>query len=283
MATEDIQDEEHDGDEQHHWRFTIWHAIGLVVLFTVLNFLLYIALTKYQHLEAKDISWIHIAVVNGVSGVITAWAGAMLTGYSLFEAFTFEDLEMRELISAFVAVAGISILTSELNNVLQWIQPLQDLGDTGDRLLTDNLAGVLFAVAFVAPVTEELIFRGIILDSLRESYLLRTSIFATSLLFAIVHVQPWMMVNAFLIGLFLALIRLRTGSLMLCVLIHGFYNALPFLLTRVFSVQIPGFTPVANQAVQFQPWWFDVLGLLLLLAGMAGLRLNTHSSQNAQS
>jgi membrane protease YdiL (CAAX protease family) len=237
------------------------------------------ALNRGGRLTPENISWFHIAVINGVAGAVTAWAGAMLTGYSIPGSLSPEGLKLHPALYALLLMAGVSILSSELNNILHKLQPLPDLTEAGSKFLTENLAGVLFTVAVIAPLTEELIFRGVILDGLRETYPLRTAVFVSSLLFAAVHVQPYLMINAFVIGLILALIRLRAGSLLLCVIIHGLYNALPFLLTRVLSIHIQGYTPAETQAVEFQPWWFDLAGLALTALGAAGLRSSTASEK----
>lgn len=275
MNTEDVEEESYGTDEPRPWKFTIWHSVGLMLLLAIVQAWVYFGLSKAGRIELQDMSWIHIAMINGVAGVITVWAGATLTGYSIPEAFTGGKIQIPEGLSAILAVFGLIILSSELNNLLNWIAPLTDSVDMPGKFLQENLIGVLATVGIIAPVTEELIFRGVILDGLRANYKLQTSILVSALLFAIVHVHPYLMINAFLLGLLFALIRLRTGSLLLCMIIHGLYNALPFLLTQVLSVQIPGFTSAteAGAAVQFQPIWFDLLGLGLTAAGLLGLRI----------
>lgn len=276
MSTEDIQDEPYEHGEPQPWRFTIWHSIGLMVLLGILQAWVYFALSRAAGVELKELSWMHIALINGVSGAITVWAGATLSGYSISGALGGGKIEAAEALSALLAIVGVSILSSELNNLLQWIAPITDAVDMSGNFMNENLAGVLFTVSFIAPVLEELIFRGVILDGLRRTYRLQTSILVSAILFAIVHVHPYLMINAFFLGLLFALIRLRTGSLLLCMLIHGFYNAIPFLLTRVVSVQITGYTAFSSDAVQFQPLWFDGLGIALTALGLAGLRFASH-------
>ncbi len=58
--------------------------------------------------------------------------------------------------------------------------------------MNQNLFGLLFAVAVVAPVTEELIFRGVIQDGLTVSYRTQTAVLASSILFGLVHGLPWL-------------------------------------------------------------------------------------------
>jgi membrane protease YdiL (CAAX protease family) len=56
------------------------------------------------------------------------------------------------------------------------------------------------AVAFLAPVVEELVFRGLLLPRMRSTFG-RSDIFANGLLFALYHLhQPWSMPAALIDG-----------------------------------------------------------------------------------
>jgi hypothetical protein len=47
---------------------------------------------------------------------------------------------------------------------------------------------------------------------------------------------------------------------------------------RIFKVDIPGFTTTTTvNGVQFQPHWFDALGVVLFVVGLAGLKLMSHT------
>jgi membrane protease YdiL (CAAX protease family) len=73
-------------------------------------------------------------------------------------------------------------------------------------------------------VGEELLFRGVILTGLRELFRTRTSVVVSALLFASIHLSPISFLHLGALGVVLAEVRLRTGSLFPCVLIHGAYN-----------------------------------------------------------
>ncbi len=71
--------------------------------------------------------------------------------------------------------------------------------------------------------------------------------------------------------MFLSWLKLRTGLLGPGILVHAINNAIPFLLVKVFSVEIPGLTTLTGEKVTFQPLWLDLLGLFLLAAGVLGI------------
>ena len=83
---------------------------------------------------------------------------------------------------------------------------------------------VLISTAVVPAVVEEFAFRGILLGVLRpfgEVF----CIFATSAVFGIIHGNFEQMGFAFMVGLILAFIRLKTESIAVCMAVHAINNA----------------------------------------------------------
>ena len=72
----------------------------------------------------------------------------------------------------------------------------------------------------VAPLWEELFFRGLVFKSFLERYSVRKAVVASSLLFALFHLNPWQAIVAFPIGVLNAWLVLRTGSLVPGMLAH---------------------------------------------------------------
>jgi membrane protease YdiL (CAAX protease family) len=93
---------------------------------------------------------------------------------------------------------------------------------------TGAFAFLLFVV--IAPLLEELIFRGVILDGLLRRYGPLTAILVSSVIFGLAHLNPWQFVTAFVLGCFMGWVYLRSGSLAGCVLIHMSANFSGYLL-----------------------------------------------------
>ena len=80
----------------------------------------------------------------------------------------------------------------------------------------------------LAPVLEEILFRGIIQDSLTYKYGPWKGILWGAAVFGVVHIIPQQVVNAFLIGLVLGYIYYRTRSLIPVMVIHCVNNAIAY-------------------------------------------------------
>lgn len=121
-----------------------------------------------------------------------------------------------------VLLLAVNIVISPLLELIRfdWL-PLPDPGR--------GLWALLSAVV-AAPVLEELLCRGIVLESLRARYGVVTAWLGSSLFFGLIHLQPVMVVNAAVLGLIFAYLYIRTSSLWPCILLHAFNNALALLL-----------------------------------------------------
>jgi membrane protease YdiL (CAAX protease family) len=89
------------------------------------------------------------------------------------------------------------------------------------------LALFFLAVVIVAPVSEEIAFRGFLFRGLSASWLgISGTVIATSAAWAAMHVQydAFTLAQIFLIGLLLGWIRWASGSTLLTILLHMLAN-----------------------------------------------------------
>jgi len=274
MNSEDFQTKETDGTAKSNREphLAILQAFGLVILLFVLQLLITRVFLFSGDSMLSDTSWFALSLTHAVSGLIAAKAGAILAGFTLIALFFGPRFQFLLLLPLTVACCGITILASELGNVLHWIKPIpREYIDFMNQLFAQNFWGVLFTIGVVAPVVEELLFRGVILDGLQIRYGAKRAVIVSSLLFGLTHLIPWAIVNAVLLGFFFAWLKLKTGSLRLCMIAHALYNSIPLILSKYVPIQIPGFNSTPGETAVFQPWWFDLMGAVLLILGIAGL------------
>lgn len=93
-----------------------------------------------------------------------------------------------------------------------------------------GLMGAFLKVAVVAPIVEELIFRGLIFNGFRKNYNGFVAVFMSALLFALFHLNPWQLPGTFVLGLLLGWIMLRTNNIFVAILGHSFNNTMVLLM-----------------------------------------------------
>jgi membrane protease YdiL (CAAX protease family) len=188
----------------------------------------------------------------------------------------FHPLVLLPLVSA---ACGLGVLLSEADNLVQSLGTPEVFADLFRQLAQGGFWAVT-AFVVVAPLTEELLFRGVMLTGLLRRYTVVRAVLYSAILFAISHLNPFQLASGLATGLFLGWLRIRTRSLWPCMAMHALFNAQVFLIPMLrdrCQVHIRGFCEVtAPGIVHFQPAWFDVLGAALLLLGIWGVtRLTT--------
>jgi membrane protease YdiL (CAAX protease family) len=206
-----------------------------------------------------------------ISFAVVILIGYKKTGKNFNEVFFFNLVSLNYLIAIIVFMFGYVILSSELYNVLYYFLPMPlFLEDTFESIMVEQLfIFSIILIVIVPTITEEMLFRGLIISGFKENYSGKKTIIVSALLFGLIHLNPWQFVSAFIIGLFSAWLCLRTKSILLCLYIH-FFNNLLGLMAMKFSDIIPiqGFnTAYAGEPV-FQPLLFDAFGIILTVSGI---------------
>ncbi|MDR2293016.1 MAG: CPBP family intramembrane metalloprotease [Prevotellaceae bacterium] len=94
----------------------------------------------------------------------------------------------------------------------------------------DSNLPTIFTAVVAAPVLEEIVCRGIICEGLIKNISPRAGILWSALIFAVIHLNPWQGLSAFVIGCFLGWIYWKTRSIIPCIFIHFVNNALALFL-----------------------------------------------------
>lgn len=103
---------------------------------------------------------------------------------------------------------------------------MQAFGDAFTKLGQEPVgAALLFLGAAVAPaIAEELLFRGLVLQSIRRHLSTRWAIVISAAIFAVYHLNLHQLPTAFVVGLALGALALRSGSVLPGVLLHLLHN-----------------------------------------------------------
>jgi membrane protease YdiL (CAAX protease family) len=143
---------------------------------------------------------------------------------------------------AFAAVVVVAMVLSPIRP--EGPSPQKELLEYLARLHGSWAVLLLFlTVAVLAPLFEELMFRGFLLPWLCERLESRLgaargrwlAVAATGLAFGVMHLQPLGLPTLTTLGIVLGFAFLRTGNLVTSILVHGLWNGGVFLLMRAIS------------------------------------------------
>ena len=104
-----------------------------------------------------------------------------------------------------------------------------------------DLLMLWLAVSVIAPVVEEITFRGFLYRGWVGPLRPGGAVVATALLWALLHVQydVFDMVQIFVLGLALGYIRWRSGSTLLTILLHMLNNVIAMIETAIRVGSLP--------------------------------------------
>lgn len=130
------------------------------------------------------------------------------------------------------AVLPVVVLASlQVRSLVEFLQ-LPDSMTKDFEELSRHIGVALLTLAVAAPVLEELLFRGVILNGLLRNRRPWVAIGQSALLFGLIHFNPAQSVSAGLLGVLLGWLYYRTRSLGLCIALHAINNGLGFAAMR---------------------------------------------------
>ena len=227
---------------------TYLQSFGLLFIYllcVILSLLVVVPFVSYE-------SAIGLSLMYVISISLTIGAALVIR-----KDFTFPWKNFSPLI---VVIASISLLGIQL--FLDPLTNLIPLSDMVKKMITESIQHPViyfFMIVVAAPLFEELLFRGIILDGLLKNYQPVRAIVFSALMFALVHGNLSQGVGAFLGGIVMGWIYWKTQSVLPGILIHFFNNLASFvgvILTPKEDVFKSTYETIGNPIV----YWLIIIG-----------------------
>ena len=139
-----------------------------------------------------------------------------------------------------------------------------------DLLAVNNASGLLAAVVTISlfpAVSEEMLFRGLVLTGLRRRFGPAAAVAGAGTLFALVHLNPWQFIPLLLIGVFISFVVHRTNSLYAGIVAHATNNLLSLAALNVGR----RYAPETLDPQAHLPTGVVLSALALFVAGMIDL------------
>lgn len=168
-----------------------------------------------------------------------------------------------------ISVVGLGMLDTELMKVAIRIAPVPEWMQEiyrSEILRKTSFLSAVFGAAVIAPLGEELLFRGIILSGLLAHHSRVCAVLLSAVLFGMLHLDPWTFVPIFISGMVWAWWVIRTGSLLPALFGHALNNliAVTILHSDISDIDISG----DLNDVAFNPWWFSAAGVAIAAVGL---------------
>jgi membrane protease YdiL (CAAX protease family) len=183
--------------------------------------------------------------VLSLQGAVVAltWRTLRQQGISWDRAFGFCEDWARALRFGIVVAAiflpigfGLQLLSNFLMHLPHSpVQPVEQQAVQTLRMASSWMqrlvAGIVTIV--VAPLGEEILFRGILYPTLKQAGFQRLALWATSLAFAAIHLNAVTFVPLLVLSILLTLLYEKTNNLLAPITAHSTFNAVQFVLLYV--------------------------------------------------
>lgn len=124
----------------------------------------------------------------------------------------------------------VLITTTILSKI--FTESTQNVAVTFDEIMKQPFVLIVLVVAVMPAVGEELLFRGLLLGSLRDKYKAGWAIVISSVIFGLFHMSLVKLIPTALLGICLAVVVTKGGSIFLSMLLHFTNNMILVLPTK---------------------------------------------------
>lgn len=176
------------------------------------------------------------------------------TGYALDSSHfgSLGGFSMAVIVS--IATMAMAFLADSLNILMpeapEWFEKAME------QIMDAPVWITLISVSVFAPLFEEWLCRGMVLRGLLQKTHPVSAILVSAAFFAVLHMNPWQALPAFLLGILFGYVYYKTGSLKLTMLMHCVNNTMAVVFSKIPSLEeAEGFADVLS------PWAYA--GILL--------------------
>lgn len=213
---------------------TFWKALVLSFLFDIIYSFICTPTTIFT--EVFSITGVGGNILSTITDFIYQYGAMVIIIVIINKGFRTDGRIMYEKVASkkkYLSGAGMIIgyvlLTYGLFDMFLYSIPT--LNDGLYEYLEQYLSNTSYAFIFIstcimAPIFEEILYRGILLNGLLKKYSYKKAIIFSALIFGIAHMNLPQGINAFFLGTIIGLAYYYTKSIYVCMLMHFVNNFL---------------------------------------------------------
>lgn len=218
--------------------FVIYNAAQFLLIFLSNTLIGYIGdgLQEYMAAHAQ----IMTELVKGLSRIIGVLP--LIPGLKKELAVYERTAKRASLFLTVILAASASLGLNILMTLTGFVQTSVAYQDVADRQFSLSFGVGLIIFGLISPVTEEIVFRGLIFNRMRYFYPTVTAILASGILFGVFHGNLVQGVYGGCMGVLIAYVYERMYSFVIPCLFHVTANSIIYTLAQNAAVQVRLFT-----------------------------------------
>lgn len=226
-----------------------------------------------------------VILVNGIAVVIT-YKHIIKRLKAKNEHLSFlAELSQRPLaeiihgaIFGFVLALGITAALGILNNSNVFPHAFSEYQKSVSNIFDNNFTIIqLICIIFLIPAFEEFIFRGLMMEELKQGFKLRYAILIQSIIFALTHGEPIQMIYGFILGIAFSILVYLSGSLWTSVASHIIFNTTNVILYFIDKTNSRKFLATASEEYGFTTVMLSIFFIGIIAFSIKKLKQKKHT------
>ncbi|MFV0379111.1 MAG: lysostaphin resistance A-like protein [Mangrovibacterium sp.] len=227
-------------NEKQRFYPTFLGAAHLVILYIFIQTIVDFPLAVWDYYHGTDFLYHPVKkIALGLGSIVfILWFGYQKAKTSLKNLFPMRFFNPLILIPVTLFLMSAQVFLTDINIGVEKLMPAPPwFWELFDKIFNNDFGiwGAVLKVVIIAPIVEELIFRGIIMHGFMRNYPSLLAIFFSGLLFALFHLNPWQFPATFMLGCLLGWVMIITRNILACILGHAINNLLVLLSIEYYS------------------------------------------------
>ena len=217
---------------------TFWKALLLSFVFDIAYSFVYTPISLFINFY-RDIIFVNSwseNILNSISESIYQYGVILIVIVLINKSFKTngeilytEDIPKKKYLAGIGLMVGYIFITYGVFDIFLYSMPTLNDGlyqYLEEYLLNTSYIFIFISTCIIAPIFEEILYRGVLLNGLLKKYNYKKAIIYSALIFGIAHMNLPQGVNAFFLGVIIGLAYYYTRSIYICMAMHFVNNFL---------------------------------------------------------
>lgn len=265
-------------------------ALAESILFVIIAVLIQIMVTflagmyfslKSERLGTYIINQEDLIIFMQRNNLIIILIGWIITLLFLYVVLTFskqnvlrviklnKKISLLHIIICIICGMGMNLAINGLLSITNISNMFPKYNDIISSIVEHKFYLTFICAGIFIPIGEEILYRGIVLNKLRNGFSIFTAIIIQAILFGISHMNVVQGVYAFVLGIVFGYVVIWTGSLYSSIILHIIINSLSVIIANMGELNI-GYNNMIT---------FTSIGLLLSIIGLRILYMDRHKQK----
>jgi len=170
--------------------------------------------------------------------IVPALIFVIIYRYPITKVFRLRPVKKSVLAVSVLIGIGFTIIVDEFDRLIQTVfampEFLQKAIEESLKIetATDYLI-IIFSAVFLAAILEEMLFRGLVQNSLEKTFDVTKAVMSAAFIFAIIHLNPWWTIQYTLFGIILGVLAWKSSSVFPPIIVHSINNGIALIFNNV--------------------------------------------------